>query len=302
MNRTRGFRLRETEYPAVRRVRGPDRERLDDAALEGVLGGLFPGAEAEDVEDFMRGLQSFGRQAAPLAQRALPGIAQGAAQGAMVGGPWGALVGAVGGGAASLLSGGGPTAGRPTAPAPGPIAAPGTAPAAPGVTLGLVPGLAPPPAPVGPAPTPGGAPPPAQAATAQLISLLSRPETMQALLALLMSGSGRSTVPVGSRDVPAGAFANAIAETAALVAEAAGHPFEQSMSEYLFDSVGQPRGDIVNPGERAALLLSDLAAVAAQEAQEEEDADSDEWSPEVYGPEDVDVVQGYEAALRGYAR
>lgn len=295
MNRERGFSLQDTEYPAVRRVMGHERDRLDDDALERVLTDLFPGAMPEEVEDFMRSLQSFGRQVAPIAQRALPGVAQGAAQGAMVAGPWGALAGAIGGGAASLLSGGGsrPAARPGAAPAPGPPPAPLPGPAV---------------APPGPIEPPAGtapgaaAPTPAAAATAQLVTLLSRPETMQALLALLMSGAGRSTVQVGRRDVPAAAFANAIAETAALVAEAAGHPLEQSVSEFLFDSLGQPRGDVVNPSERAALLLSDLAAVAAEEALEDEDAEDESWGADPYGlAEDGDPLDGYEDALMGMA-
>jgi hypothetical protein len=154
-------------------------------------------------------------------------------------------------------------------------------------------------------PAPSGAAP---AATAQLMSLLSRPETLHALMALLMPGTGRSTVTVGAREVPAAAFANAIAETAALVAEVAGHPLEQSYSEYLFDGMGQPRGDVVNPSERAGLLLSDLAAVAAAEALDESnEADEADEADEVvgaYGEDggaEADPLDAYEDALRGIA-
>lgn len=285
---SRGFRLQETEYPAVRRVMGPDRERLDDAALEGVLEGLFPGTDAMDVEDFMSTLQSFGRQVAPIAQRALPGVIQGASQGA-VAGPWGALAGGIIGGASSLLSGGGP-------------AAPAPAPAAPPAPVAPMPFAAPAPA-VTAVPL-AASPAPAAGATAQLMALLSRPETMQALMALLMGGAGRTAVPVAGRDVPAVAFANAIAETAARVAEVAGHPLEQSMSEYLFDSLGQPRGDLVNPSERAALLLSDLAAVSAQEAQDAEaqEQENERWmeAAEAYEQDAISPIDAYENALLGY--
>lgn len=263
-----------TEYPAVRRVMGPTRDRLDDDALEALLVDSFPGAEPEDVEDFMQTLQAFGRQAAPVAQKALPGVIAGATTGAALG-PWGALVGGVAGGAASLLS--------------GPSAAPG--PAAP-------PAAAPTPAPAGQA-GPAGPPAPASsapAATAQLLTLLSRPETMQALLALLMSGSGRSTVQVGQRQVPAGAFANAISETAARLAEAAAAPLDEAITEYLFDN-GQPRGDVANPVERSAMLLSDLAAVAAEEAAEEQEGDAPAPLPEIW--EEQDPLESYEAALLG---
>lgn len=305
MNR---FSMRETEYPAVRRVMGPDRERLDDDMLERVLADQFPGAHAEDVEGFMSTLQSIGRKLAPLAQRALPGVIQGAMQGS-VAGPFGAIAGALGGGAKTLLSGGArpaPAVAVPVAPStPGPALQP---PGVSGITPGPAPiqvGTAVPPSAV----TPPVAATPAPAAVAQLVALLSRPETWQAVLALLMPGTGRDTVPVGGAEVPAVAFANAIAETAALVAEAAGHPLEQSYSEYLFDSVGQPRGDLVNPSERAALLLSDLAVVSAREALDEQDeADEQDESDEGAEPEafdeadEADPLEAYEDALQGIAR
>lgn len=282
----RRFSLMDTEYPAVRRVMGPDRDLLDDDALEQRLEDLFPGAAAEDVENFMRTLQSFGRQVAPVAQRALPGVVQGAVQGGTIAGPWGALAGAIGGGVAGALS----DPSRPGAP-PAPPA--GVAPPPPGAAPAVSVAAIPAPGSAGPAP-----------ATAQLLALLSRPETLQALLALLMPGAGRSTVQVGAQPVPAAAFANAIAETAAAAADAAGHPLEQSVSEYLFDSLGQPRADLVNPGERAALLLSDLAAVAAQEAEAEADEDAldEDWAVEDFEAEESDPLEGYEDALRGLVR
>jgi hypothetical protein len=108
------WQLTDTDYPAVRRVMGPDRTRLDDDELELLLERTFPDAEPEDVEDFMRTVQQFGRQAAPLAQRVLPGAAQGAVQGAAVAGPWGGLAGGAIGGVSSLLGPGAQT------PRPGP--------------------------------------------------------------------------------------------------------------------------------------------------------------------------------------
>src|SRR3954462_13795586 len=107
MRRARSWTMSETAYPSIRRVMGPERHRLDDAALEDRLSELFPNAEPEDVEDFMRTMQRFGNDAAPIAQRALPGVMQGAMQGGMMAGPWGAVAGGLAGGAASLLGGGG---------------------------------------------------------------------------------------------------------------------------------------------------------------------------------------------------
>jgi hypothetical protein len=295
-----------TDFPAVRRVMGSERHRLDDDALEAILAELFPGSDPEDVEDFMGSLQRFGRQAAPVAQRALPGAISGATQGAAVAGPWGALAGAVGGGAASALSGARPSApGRAAPPARPPSASPtaaagGTPPPALAAQQPAV--LAEPP------PHAAGQPPPASpvaatAAAAQLLALLSRPETMQALQALLLPGLGRSTVQVGPGEVPPAAFANAIAETAALVAEAAALPLEEPATDYLFDSEGHARGDIANPSARAALLLSDLAAVAAAEALDDEEEDVDDFAESV-DEEDTatDPLDAYEAALMDLAR
>jgi hypothetical protein len=289
-------RWTDTSYPAIRRVMGPERERMDDAAIEDLVGELFPEADVEDVENFMRTVQSFGKQVAPLAQRALPGIIQGAATGGTVAGPWGALAGAIGGGAASLLSSGG-SRGAPPAraaaqpPAPPPAAVPPAVepPAAPGAPAPI----APPAAPV----TAGAAP------TAQLMALLSRPETMQALLSMLMAGSGRSTVSVGAQPVPAPAFANAISELAGQAAEHAAIPAGAATAGYLVDAAGQPRCDMANPAERASLLLADIAAVALREAADADASADDSGDVEWVVADDAfaesDPLEGYEAALEG---
>jgi hypothetical protein len=274
----------ETDYPAVRRVMGPDRDRYDDAALEHLIERQFPGTEPQHVEDFMRGLQQFGRQAAPILQKVGPGMAQGAMQGAMIGGPWGALAGALGGGAMSMLGGGGgPAPGRP----PGPPAG------AAGPVAGLVGGLAP----MAAAALGGGG----GGASGQLLTLLSRPETIQALLALTMGQAGRSNVPVGRRQVPAAAFANAVSELAAEAALGG-----EDSSSYWLDRQGMPRCDLANPAARAGLLWNDLAeaseAEAAEAAESEEAADWEEWedeSEEWESDEVGDALDRFEAALEG---
>jgi hypothetical protein len=286
------WEIADTSYPAIRISMDEMHLQLDDEQLEDYLSEVMPGASPEDVENFMRSLQRFGRQVAPVAQRALPGIIQGAAQGGMAAGPWGALAGAIGGGAASLLSGGGrtpqqqpaarPPPARPTMPPP---ARPVTAPAA----------------------VPATAAAPGTPAIQQLLAMLSRPETMQALSALLLSGSGRSTVVVGNRAVPAAAFANAIAEIAAEVAETTSSSFADSLSEYLIDDYGEIRGDIVNPAERARLLLSDLFQVASEEFYDQPEFDDDDieevdmlesWDEEENMMDD-DALDEYELALAG---
>ena len=299
------MRWSDTSYPAVRRVMGPERERMTDEALEDMLGDLFPEAAPGDVEDFMRSVQTFGKQVAPLAQRALPGVIQGATTGATVAGPWGAVAGAIGGGAAGLLGGGGtkpaprpqPSAPLPQVPAP-PVPAPMTPqPAVMPPSPVAEPGPA---APVAAPPT-GAAAVPATAAPAQLLALLSRPETMLALLSMLMASAGRSTVTVGTQAVPANAFANAISELAEEAAFAA-MPGSGAASRYLYDPAGNPRCDIASPAERASLLLADVALAAAEEPEAfdaaEEAVDDVEWSAnEAF--DDSDPLDSYEAALEG---
>lgn len=281
MKRSRARRIADTDYPAVRRVMGPRRERLDDPELEDMLVEMFPGAEPEDVENFMKTMQQFGKHAAPLAQKALPGMMKGASQGA-VAGPWGAAAGAIGGGAASLLS-------RPK----GTPSSAMSAPAAIGVPLAVEPPAAT--LPVGAAPAD---------AVAQLLVLLSRPETIQALLALLLTAAGRSTVPVGERNVAPTEFANAVAETAAIAAETAGHGFQDGFPESLLDDQGRTRCDVVNPTERALLLVTDLADLAAAEAAYDDDMEDEEeqvsWTPaDAYG--EIDPLEGFEDGLHGRA-
>jgi hypothetical protein len=294
------MRWSDTSYPAVRRVMGPERERMTDEALEDMLGDLFPEAAPGDVEDFMRSLQTFGKQVAPLAQRALPGVIQGATTGATVAGPWGAVAGAIGGGAAGLLGG----SGAKPAPRPQPPASPPPVPA----PMTPQPAMMPPspvaepssPAPVA-APPASAAAVTATAAPAQLLALLSRPETMLALLSMLMASAGRNTVTVGTQAVPANAFANAISELAEEAAFAA-TPGSGAASRYLYDPAGNPRCDIASPAERASLLLADVALAATEEAEAfdaaEEAVDDVEWSAnEAF--DDSDPLDSYEAALEG---
>jgi hypothetical protein len=261
----------ETDYPSVRRVLGDRHRRLDDLEVEDLLEQVFPDRSPGEVEDFMGTLQSFAKQAAPLAQQALPGAIQGAQQGAMVGGPWGAVIGALGGGAASLLSKQG------GAPSPAPSPAQPTAPAQPVAT---------------PATT-------GQQATADLLGLLSRPETMQALLSLLMAQAGRSNVTVGQNLVPAQAFANAISETAARIGESAAPSEDDKALAYLRDSAGEARCDIANPADRARLLLGDLAEQARREAADQEALEEEVRRRRAMPPDSPDPLQAYLDVVEG---
>jgi hypothetical protein len=271
--------ITDTEYPAVRRVMGSQRDRMSDEALEEVLERTFPGSGPGEVEDFMQSLQQFGKQAGPIVQKVAPGMAQGAMAGSALG-PWGAVIGGLAGGASSLLSSGGPAAG--SAP---PRAAP-SAPAAVVPSMAAMGGIG--------TPTPArympqlAAPAGAQgAASAQLLTLLSRPETMQALLALLMGSSGRSSIPIGERQVPVTAFANAIAELASEAAIDPGGP-----ARYWYEPSGAPRCDLADPRARTALLWRDVAEAAEAETNDAEEAP-------MWESDDGDAIESFEAALIG---
>jgi hypothetical protein len=242
--------MSDTDYPAVRRVMGEHRLRLDDDALESVLEELFPDSDPADVESFMGTLQRFGKEAAPIAQRALPGAVQGAMTGASVAGPYGALAGAAFGATGALSAPQGPT--KPVAPAT--PTAPVQPPAIP-VQSPAIPVQSP-----APATTTPNLPMAPQAAAAALLEIITNKATLEALMTVLLQAAGRSTVKVGDKQVPPAAFANAIAEFAAIAAES--DTATEATTDYLYGDSGWPRGDLANPVERAAILLSDLREAA----------------------------------------
>lgn len=178
----------------------------------------------------------------------------------------------------------------PPAPAPTPISSPIAGFAAPGA---------------GAMPAPSTAATASSPATAQLLALLSQPETMRALLALLMPQSGRQSIPVGNQQIPPAAFANAIAELAYEVAESV--TTNGNGSDYLFNKDGSPRGDIANPRVRAAILLTDLTSASGDENEMEADEESDIaeewWSPDEFESEmeeETDALDAYEQALEAW--
>jgi hypothetical protein len=257
--------MSDTDYPAVRRVMGEHRHRLDDDALESVLEELFPDSDPADVESFMGTIQRFGKEAAPIAQRTLPGAVQGAMTGASTGGLYGALAGAaLGATGAALSAPQGPSMpvalATPTAPVQ-PPAMPRQSPATPAQSP-ATPAQSPatPAQPPASAATTPGLPITPQAAVSALLEFLTNRATLEALLAVLMNAAGRSTVKVGDKDVPPAAFANAISEFAAIAAES--DTGAEATTDYLYGDSGWPRGDLASPLERAEILLSDLREAA----------------------------------------
>ena len=240
-------------FRAVRPILSESLKNMPSAQLAGFLS---PEA-SEDFGRFLRGIQSVGRAAAPVLQRALPGLVQGATTGAMMGGPVGAILGAVGGGALSALQPGSPppalTSGGAGAPQSPPL--PPQLPAGGGV--GGVPG--------------GSAASSGSPAAGALLSLLADPRVIQAIAAMTLGQRGASAVPVGNTAVPVGAVANLIGQLAqqALSEHHQVARFESEVPSYLVDRRGRLRCDPMVPRERAEVLLELLqdSMVETQEAE-----------------------------------
>jgi hypothetical protein len=264
-------------YPELRELLSPEFAELPPEHLEVVLGHALGGGSVEDLESFWSTIKEVGRTAGSVLQTALPvvatvaGTALGGPVGAAIGGAAGqALSGALGGalsgpnrgrgqrvlsglaggavqGIGGILGGGG-GAGRAL---PGPL---GALAGAAGPALGALAGGG------------GGSP-----AAAQLARTITRPETLQALLAMALGGAGRQQIPVAGTPVPASAFANLLGQLAnqaaaeyhqTIAGEAVGTPM------YLLDQAGEFIGDPADPASRAEVLLRRFGEADALEAAE----------------------------------
>lgn len=267
------WRLSETRYPAVRRVMGPDRLVLDDPGIEAVIEEALPGAHPEDVENFARDFQRFGRilerDGMPVAMQALQGSREGSAFG-----PYGAIIGAAAGAGQGIVSAAtrSQQTGRASGPAPGAGSRPGL----------RQPRQAPPEPPVAPAQVTA----PAALAAANCLILICSRQTIQSLLAIMLGEQGSPSVDLNGRRMPPAAFASALAEMASLAAEGA----PEGDAGHLLDETGHPRGDLPNPVERARLLVDafwdaaeaadwteDAAEAAAEDAAHEDDMGDEYW-------------------------
>lgn len=246
-----------TLYPNVRAMLSPGFAHLSDAELESAFESAFgEGVSPAEYEEFFgglgRALGSVGRdlgrfagQAAPVVASALPGVIQGATTGAALG-PWGALGGAIAGGVGSALSRHGRGPARDVGNVLGGVVNTAGALTGRGAAGGALAGLL------------GGA---GGGAAGQLLGLLRRPETLQAVQSL--AGGSNRAVPVGGRGtpVPASAFAGLLGALAR-EAEAEQLPGE-ALSEppaYLMNASGQFVVDPSDPDGRAARLLQMLQA------------------------------------------
>jgi hypothetical protein len=219
---------------------------LPDEQIEQIFESTL-GVSPEDLED----LENFWNDVS----RALPGIASGALTGASTGlgvaGPWGALGGALIGGTVGGLTHSQqpqrPPPQRPPLVPQTPVPpGPPSAPSQPQIPLQQT-------APPTPTPMPGGSP-----AAAQLLQTILRPETLQALMAMLMGQAGRQNIPVGNTQVPTSAFTNLLGvltnQAAAEFNAVTAPPAYGESLRYWENFAGEPMGDPAVAEHRAAAL------------------------------------------------
>jgi hypothetical protein len=231
-------------YGDIRQILNPAIRNLSDEELAEYLAAN--GIDAEGLNDFVGAVSS----AMPTIQRVAGGALSGAQTG-MAFGPYGALIGGIGGG---LLSGfgGAQQPAPPSAPAP-PTFAPVPQPPVPEPPVPQpLPTMAPQPAPAQPfAPMPPFAPVPPPAApgaapglggspgAAQLLSLLSQPQVLQAVLSMALGSLGAPSVGIGGTTVPVSAVPRALAT----LANNAAAEFDRDAYDESWMALGADRND-----------------------------------------------------------
>jgi hypothetical protein len=232
-------------YEELRRVLGSPYRSMSSEQIERMMESF--NADAEDMENFLSTLGNLGRSVVNALPQVLPAALP--LVGTVVGGPVGGMIGGVAGQAVGSLLGPRQAGqqGRPGAPQRPGQPLPFQAPAPPGGAVPL---------PV-PAQIPGGAP-----AAGQLLQTLFRPETLQALISMLLGQAGRQNIPVGNTQVPVGAFTNllgvlanqAAAEYNAGTNAASSNAY--SYPRYMENYAGEAYGDPAIPEHRAEALLN----------------------------------------------
>lgn len=244
--------------------------------LEEVVAASMSDLPQPVAENFIKALGSLGKAAAPVLQRAAPGIAQGAATGASVGGPWGALIGAGAGLASSALKGAKP------APAVAPL--PGTLGGAGGATVT---------APVPALPT-------GQPAAATLVSLLQNPSVLQALMSQVLGASGNPQVAAATgTSLPRGAINGLLMQLLANASEGLAESDSPSEQSYLQDDSGEYLIDPASSEQQAALVLSHLQPEggAGFTLPAAEFAETAEWMAEEDADMDADMDEDLDEGL-----
>lgn len=249
--------MRHDDYPLLRGGLGVDYAELGDEALNELVQEVYgPAFTAEDVESFWSNVGSGFKDVGNALGKALPDIGRGAAAGSAFG-PWGALVGGVAGAASGLMGqsknktvrdigsavstggrlvsnfGGGGMFSKAAGAAVG-----GLGPSA-GSSAGGVSG----------------------GSTGALMALLSRPETLRALMSSTLGAYGRRNVVVGNQPVAAQSIMSAIATLAGRSAQEM-VPAGESVPRYFYDSDGELAIDPADADQRADALLALLALTA----------------------------------------
>ena len=220
-------------YPELREVLGSPYRNLPAQQIEALMEGF--NLNAEDTENFLSTLGNIGKGIVGALPQVLPVALP--LVGTALGGPVGGMLGGVAGQALGSFVG--PR--QPTQPA---VPQQPQMPSAPPQLSRQM---------------PGGSP-----AAGQLLQTMFRPETLQALISMLMGQAGRQSIPVGNMQVPLGGFANllgVLANQAAAEYDAAsmrGYGGE-ALPRYLENYAGESYGDPAIPEHRAAALLELLA-------------------------------------------
>jgi hypothetical protein len=241
-------------YPEVRKVLSAPYSGMSSEQIERIMESH--NVNADDMENFLSTLGNIGRNVVSALPSALPMV------GTVLGGPVGGMLGGLAGQAVgSLAQGQRPAAGRPQQATPQPSQ--------------LQPVIQ---QPVPPLPAASVQIPRSSPAAAQLLQTLFRPETLQALIAMLMGELGRQNVAVGTTSVPNGGFTNLLSVLAnQAAAEHAAHVSQayrgENLPSYLQNFAIEAYGDPAIPEHRAAALLELL-----QESDIEQDESYERYS------------------------
>jgi hypothetical protein len=251
-------------YPEIRQILAPEYRDASSEEIEAIIEDAFgEDISAEELEEYLEGLDSLLSQGLSLG---------GAALGGMLGGPIGATLGKAAGGAAAkgigyLTSKGKRRRRKPKVSRKRRIKQSRQRPQI--AKRGLRKGRRP-------------TSPRTSTAAAQLLQMLSKPNVMKILTAIAAGQAGQKSFRIAGRSVPVGAIPNVISTLANQVAEEyqAIAPLDgEAFPEYLLDADGEFLVDPAVPEERAQLVMElleeDSWLASMDEDDEEEDVDDD---------------------------
>lgn len=253
-------------YPEIRKVLGPDYRRRPAEDIEAILESA--NIDPEYMEDFLSTLGNIGRTVVG----ALPSIVPvaGTVLGTAIGGPMGgAIGGALGSAAGGALAGGQRPAQLPQPQMPSQPVTPQLAGASP--------------------------------AAAQLLQIIFRPEVLQALIAMLMTGifggqAGARNIPVGNTSAPPGAFTNMIsvlANEASAEYNAAVAANGETVPRYLRGFAREVQDDIAVPEHRARMLRETLQEADLQQDEHYREDPSELRQLDDWVNEELELAQLY---------